>query len=153
MHSFLFFSKRFKKFDWAEGIVSRGIAASAGTTWWVFCWVTCLRVSLYSFILFKLFKIHLSRVSFSFQTLISTHLPFLYSDQLFFYDSNDEWFHLTVFLFLFLSFVRSLDICVSCLLTYVNQCRLRFLATIVLRLFTFFHVWGHLEYPFVELLF
>lgn len=98
-------------------------------------------------------QIHLFRVSFSFQTLISTHLPFLYSDQLFFYDSNDEWFHCTVFLFLFLSFVRSLDICVSCLLTSVKQCRLRFLATIVLRFFTFFHVWGHLEYPFVELLF
>lgn len=48
VHSFLFFSKRFKKFDWAESTVSRGIhslvcepsaalAANAGTTWWVFC--------------------------------------------------------------------------------------------------------------------
>lgn len=42
-------------------------------------------------------------------------------------------FHLTVFLFLFLSFVRSLDICVIVYLLLSSKCRLRFLATIVLR--------------------
>lgn len=71
MYFFLFFSKRFKKFDWVEGIVSRGIyfffcdffvvfVVSVGFIWWVFCWVMC-----YFIVLFFLNFLNLKLINFS----------------------------------------------------------------------------------------